>query len=145
MLKWEDAGTIADVRKDHTLLPDGKGLYCVYCKDMNSIKFKDISGHQTIKKNINIKSLEDKFTGNRSNIIYIGMSVSIRQKLKQYIMTLDGHTKNHQGGSAVAQIDDYDKLFVKYCECDDPEDCEGRLLCDFKFAYGDYPLANWKG
>lgn len=91
-----------------------------------------------------------KFRHYTSRLLYIGKAKDLQRRIEQYI----GYRYNvpnlfpHDGGRAIWQIRDSEKLIVRYMECLEGEDCrkiEHVLLEAYKKKYGAYPFANWKG
>lgn len=90
-----------------------------------------------------------KFGHYKSHLLYIGKAKDLHRRIEQYI----GYRYNipnlfpHDGGRAIWQIKNSEKLIVQYMECLEGEDCrkvEHALLETYKKRYGAYPFANWK-
>lgn len=84
-----------------------------------------------------------------SNILYIGKAKDLHRRIEQYV----GYRYNgsnlfpHDGGRAIWQLGNNEKLIVRYLECQANEDCremEHNLLSNYKKKHGAYPFANWQ-
>lgn len=99
-----------------------------------------------LKKKIKHYGGEEKYN---NHILYIGKAKDLHRRIEQYV----GYRYNvpnlfpHDGGRAIWQLENNEKLLVRYLECKEGEDCrdmEHKLLCRYKEQYGAYPFANWK-
>ena len=84
-----------------------------------------------------------------SHLLYIGKANNLPRRIEQYV----GYRYSvpnlfpHDGGRAIWQLRNSEKLIVRYIECLEGEDCrkvEHALLETYKNKYGVYPFANWK-
>jgi len=85
----------------------------------------------------------------KSNILYIGKAKDLQRRIEQYVgyRYKDPNLFPHDGGRALWQLENNEKLLVRYLVCKEEEDCremENQLLCTYKTKYGAYPFANWK-
>ena len=141
-------------------IPSSSGVYFVVMPKGFELKIKsETDGFKLTSKGksskYDVKCLEKKAFhygtyGNYSNgILYIGKAKDLRRRIEQYV----GYrydTLNlfpHDGGRAIWQLENNEKLIVKYQECKLDQDCrelEHALLVKYKEMYGAYPFANWK-
>lgn len=84
-----------------------------------------------------------------SNILYIGKARDLQRRIEQYV----GYRYNgpnlfpHDGGRAIWQLENNEKLLLRYMECKEDEDCEvieKQLICTYKERHGAYPFANMR-
>ncbi len=84
-----------------------------------------------------------------SHILYIGKAKDLHRRIEQYV----GYRYDvvnlfpHDGGRAIWQLENNEKLMIRYIECKEKMDCrelEHKLLCKYKDKYGAYPFANRK-
>lgn len=85
----------------------------------------------------------------KSNILYIGKAKDLQRRIEQYVgfRYRDPNLLPHNGGRALWQLENNEKLLVRYLECKEGEDCremEKLLLCTYKTKHGAYPFANRK-
>ncbi len=84
-----------------------------------------------------------------SNILYIGKARDLQRRIEQYVgyRYRDLNLFPHDGGRAIWQLENNEKLIIRYLECKENENCrnlEHSLLCTYKEKHGAYPFANWK-
>ena len=91
-----------------------------------------------------IKDLADKYNKTMNKeILYIGKSVNLRKRIKQYINYGLNKNKIHKGGRAIFQIQNYTELEIEYYYCASSKDCEKQSLKNYLKNNGVLPLANW--
>lgn len=132
-------------------VPEGQGVYFVSAPPELTVIFH--SQFWTPPKGTKatpypVKELEEKYAAqDRQRLLYIGKAAGQRglhQRLRQYILHGYGEVGNHQGGRAIWQIQDCEKLLISWMVCPDPEQLEHQLLQSFQCRWGRYPVANWK-
>ena len=123
-------------------IPSTSGVYFVIMPE----HFKLILKSETDGFKIKHYGGEEKYN---NHILYIGKAKDLHRRIEQYV----GYRYNvpnlfpHDGGRAIWQLENNEKLLVRYLECKEGEDCrdmEHKLLCRYKEQYGAYPFANWK-
>lgn len=83
-----------------------------------------------------------------SNILYIGKARDLKRRIEQYVgYRYDAQNLfPHDSGRAIWQLENNEKLLVRYLECTENEECkemEHNLLINYKAKHGMYPFANW--
>lgn len=96
----------------------------------------------------NADSLQTKFENSDKEILYVGKAGGrnnrLRQRIKQFVKYGYKEVNNHRGGRAIWQIESNEDLFIRYLECDNPEEKEKEILLAYINKYGILPVANWK-
>lgn len=141
-------------------IPNTSGVYFVLIPENYKIVIREeTDGFQLTSKGNPSTYPKDKLAkkaehyGNgvpyNSNILYIGKARDLRRRIEQYV----GYRYNepnlfpHDGGRAIWQLENNEKLIIRYLECREDENCreiEHNLLCVYKKKHGAYPFANWK-
>jgi hypothetical protein len=141
-------------------IPEKSGVYFVIMPECFKLVIKEKSdgfqltckGKQAafpiykLNKKINHYGREEKYS---NNILYIGKAEDLHSRIEQYVGCRYNVPKlcPHDGGRAIWQLENNEKLLVQYMECQNGEDCrtlEHRLLLAYKEKYGAYPFANWQ-
>lgn len=141
-------------------IPATSGVYFVLMPENYKIRIKEeTDGFKLTSKGkpsaYSVEKLEKKAKhyGDKnpysSNILYIGKAKDLHRRIEQYV----GYRYNgsnlfpHDGGRAIWQLGNNEKLIVRYLECQENEDCremEHNLLFNYKKKHGAYPFANWQ-
>ena len=82
-----------------------------------------------------------------TDILYIGLAKSLRQRVRQLARFGRGHATNHQGGRELWWIKDVERAELLVLECPDGRQSgfENAALERFHTDHGDYPLCNRPG
>jgi hypothetical protein len=97
---------------------------------------------RTYNPTVAVKELEDNWV-HGALVLYIGKSVSLRKRVRQYMRFGQGRGTNHHGGRYIWQLADARELLVCWKPCEgDPRAAERDLLSAFVGAYGRRPFAN---
>lgn len=92
--------------------------------------------------------LQAKYENSDQEILYIGKAGGknnkLRQRIRQYLKYGIKEVNNHRGGRVIWQLENNNKLLIRYLKCDNPEAKEKELLQNHLDAYGVLPVANWK-
>lgn len=141
-------------------IPSTSGVYYVLVPDNFVLRVKeDTDGFKLTSKGepstFDVEKLSRKLLHYgkslpyRSNVVYIGKAKDLHRRIEQYV----GYRYNipnlfpHDGGRAIWQLENNEKLIVRIQECKEDEDCrdlEHKLLCEYKNKHASYPFANWK-
>ena len=121
------------------------GVYFIIVPDGMKVKIKESSKDWHYCKNI----LNDKYSNCKDKeLVYIGKAEGrkgLRQRIRQYLAFGFGNGKNHRGGRAVWQIDNYESLLLICVVGEDASGLEHNLLEKYKKNNSDtLPLANWR-
>lgn len=80
-----------------------------------------------------------------NRLVYIGKSVNLRNRLKQFAAYGVRKRDNHQGGKILWQLTDAIKFHIEYFPCQNCEKVEKELLRDYKKRhFNQLPIANEK-
>lgn len=141
-------------------IPSSSGVYFVLMPEKFNLVIKaESDGYKLTSKgtssSFSVDKLKEKtkhygnLTKPNNHILYIGKAKDLHRRIEQYV----GYRYNipnlfpHDGGRAIWQLENNEKLLIRYMECKNGEDCrdmEHKLLCAYKEKYGAYPFANWK-
>jgi len=141
-------------------IPATSGVYFVLMPENYRIRIKEeTDGFKLTSKGkpsaYSVEKLEKKAKhyGDKdlysSNILYIGKAKDLHRRIEQYV----GYRYNgsnlfpHDGGRAIWQLENNEKLIVRYLECQEGEDCremEHNLLSNYKKKHGALLYANWQ-
>lgn len=78
-----------------------------------------------------------------NRLVYIGKSVNLRNRLKQFAAYGVRKGDNHQGGKILWQLTDAIKFHIDYFPCQNCEKVEKELLRDYKKRhFNQLPIAN---
>lgn len=92
--------------------------------------------------------LQRKWAAGDRRCLYIGKAArqgGLRKRLWEYVGSGYGLKKNHRGGRAIWQVEDFEKLTIRWEAVPDANQMEHELLRYYKTNYGTYPAANWRG
>ena len=64
-------------------------------------------------------------------ILYIGKSIHVQKRVKQYYSTPIGRSSPHRGGHWIKTLSVLEETFVYFAESSNPEESESRLLHSF--------------
>ena len=134
-------------------VPNTAGVYFIVIPDEMKIKTitftSNIKNHSIKEKNkpYKISKLVGKTEKVKDNekVVYIGKAKNLKKRLKQYMNYLYKGSKNHAGGRAIGQIQNYDSFLIcRYMLSEIPEEIEKEKLIEYRNRNGELPLANWK-
>lgn len=78
-----------------------------------------------------------------NRLVYIGRSVGLRKRLKQFAAYGVRKCDNHKGGKILWQLTDAIKFHIEYFPCENCKIVEKELLQDYKKRhFGQLPIAN---
>ena len=129
---------------DYNYIPKASGVYRVLNLDNMPIKFLNKA------KNTNFNEYEVDFLSQKysksvqSKVLYIGKGENLHKRIKQYIKYGLNLAKNHKGGRAIFQIENYNELYIEIILTDRCECAEKGMLVGFNQQYGELPVANMK-
>lgn len=141
-------------------IPETSGVYFVFMPSNFELVIlqKNVGFEFTSKRKSSSYRIEEleakaehygKFGNYTSHLLYVGKAKNLHRRIEQYV----GYRYRiqnlfpHDGGRAIWQIENSEKLIVRYMECLEGEDCrkiEQNLLQTYKKQYEAYPFANWK-
>lgn len=148
---------VADLWRDHSVIPNVKGVYMVVRTANTAPKFLNIGTGGFYKdKDPNI-SLDLLHAGwvDETCVVYIGQAggmrngkqskSTLRKRLDLYLRFGRGESVAHWGGRCIWQLEDAANLLFcwKPLRADDPREVEAFLISSFKKCYGGRrPFAN---
>lgn len=148
---------ISDLWKDHSVIPNVKGVYMVVRTVNNAPEFLTEGTGGFFKgkdPNVSLDVLRANWV-NDTCIIYIGQAGGIkngkqpqstlRSRLKEYLRFGQGKPVGHQGGCYIWQLKDAANLLFCWMPLleDDPRTVELSFISSFKKCYGGHrPFAN---
>lgn len=146
---------LSDINKC-SVSPIDRGVYVVVYGKKGMPKFKDPGSGPELWRgrvvNVSVEKLVSKwvkFKDNEDQIIYIGkagdvgMSSSLRKRIRQYISFGQGNQSSHYGGRYIWQIANHEDMAIYFKKEINPSVVERKLLNDFKLEHeGKLPFAN---
>ncbi len=148
---------ISDLWKDHSVIPNVKGVYMVVRTVNNAPEFLTEGTGGFFKgkdPNVTLDVLRANWV-NDTCVIYIGQAGGIkngkqpqstlRSRLKEYLRFGQGKPVGHQGGCYIWQLKDAANLLFCWMPLpeDDPRTVESSFISSFKKCYGGHrPFAN---
>ena len=149
--------SIKNLFKDSYQIPDCKGVYIVFRKEITFPVFEEKGSGGYFKgkdPNVSIETLEEKWVHN-SHVLYIGKAggkvgdkpskSTLRKRITTYLKFGNGYDIGHWGGRYIWQLSDAKELLVcwKTLDIDEPSVIESTLISVFKQQYsGKRPFAN---
>ena len=132
-------------------IPETSGVYFVFMPSNFGLVIlqKNVGFEFTSKRKPSSYRIEEleakaehygKFGNYTSHLLYVGKAKNLHRRIEQYV----GYRYRiqnlfpHDGGRAIWQIENSEKLIVRYMECLEGEDCRKIE------QYESYPFANWK-
>ncbi len=150
---------ISDLWKDHSVIPDKKGVYMVVRTRDTAPEFlkKGTGGFYKGKDpNVPLDVLHANWVDDTC-VVYIGQAggtqndkqpkSTLRSRIEQYLRFGQGKTSGHQGGCYIWQLKDAAKLLFCWMPLpeDNPRTVEADFISSFKKCYhGKRPFANRK-
>ena len=132
-------------------IPPKNGIYVVeFLEDVIvlnelSMSYNYIDG--VAVKQYPVTDLLKKFQTGDKKTLYIGKAdkaSTLRTRVRSLIKYGVMRDKKHVGGKAIWQIQNPYNLSLRYCTCQNSSEIEKQLLKNYKKAYGEYPLANFR-
>ena len=144
--------SIFELWKDHSAIPNEKGVYLIINPKCKLKKFLDKGVGGCFKQkdpNVSVDVLSNNWVEN-SFVVYIGQAggngsaATLRKRLKQYLDFGKGKPVGHYGGRLIWQIKHHPELLIawKVLKNEDPKIIERKLINDFVNDYGKMPFAN---
>ncbi len=148
---FEGFVSVANLRTNHTVIPDASGVYFLLRPDSSRPVFlKKGTGGWFKGKNPNVfigKLTREWVEG--ALVIYIGCTGNLKKRIKDQLLPFgQGIPVGHWGGRLVWQLEGAEQLLVcwKVTRGDDQEKIKQECLNQFKLKYsGKRPFANLKG
>ena len=130
-------------------VPREKGIYRVLKPENFHVRFCEFAANASAPL-YEIETLQSKYERCRNQqVLYIGKAGGkngLQQRLRQYMKYGWNQSKNHKGGRAIWQIENYGTLLIEYYSCKNCEQKEHSLLREYWTGnHQTYPLANWRG
>ncbi len=136
---------LRDIGKSLSLIPQEPGIYFVVCQSGFKPDFIPIGTGGYFKgknPNVSIDVLKEKWVS-EDDILYIGQSENLRDRLEKLIRFGRGEPVGKWGGRYIWQIRDAEKMLqVRWEINESPRALEEKLLIEFKKKYGKLPFAN---
>ncbi|MCM1440438.1 MAG: GIY-YIG nuclease family protein, partial [Roseburia sp.] len=85
-----------------------------------------------------------KYPGYEDGLLYIGSSINLKKRMRQYVRTGYGKRAQHSGGRAIFQLENNKQLLVKVFVCENYKEREAEEIKTYKMHRTVWPLANWQ-
>jgi hypothetical protein len=143
---------ICELMKDHSVIPESKGVYMVlYTHDTSPVfPARGTGGYfKERDPNVSQNTLQENWVEG-AKVIYIGKaggtsrSSTLKARIKNYLRFGQGKNASHWGGRYIWQLKDSESLQFcwKVLIDEDPRQVEKNLIYDFKNIYHNWPFAN---